>query len=291
MTQIMVNGLINGLTLAVLATAFALIYVPLRIFAISLAGLYVIAPFVAMEVRHWGAGWPLALIAALLVTTFAAAMIERLNHLPLARAETTAMGHLVSSLGIYIVLVQLVALTWGNEVRMLRPGPDTSLVTADLVFNYTQILGAIIAVVTLGVLYAWLWFTDIGLRLRAMADSPLQLTLLGYDCDTLRLVAAALGGLLAGIGGLITASSIGIDPQAGLHDLLLAVVAVIIGGSRSFFGALVGSLVLGIVRSQVVWHWSANWQDAASFFLLIVMLYAQPNGLLVHGDRREAEGA
>jgi len=69
---------------------------------------------------------------------------------------------------------------------------------------------------------------------------------------------------------------------------LLAVVAVIIGGQSSFSGPVLGALLLGIIRAQVVWYMSARWQEAATFLLLAVFLLFKPQGLLSSKTRLEA---
>jgi len=68
--------------------------------------------------------------------------------------------------------------------------------------------------------------------------------------------------------------------------LLLAVVAVIVGGRSTFIGPVIGGLILGVVRSEVSWHLSARWQDAVSFGLLAIVLIVLPNGLLGSSRQR-----
>ena len=80
----------------------------------------------------------------------------------------------------------------------------------------------------------------------------------------------------------------GFDPNTGLHAVLLAVVAMIIGGRGSFVGPVVGGLLLGIVRAQVVWHWSARWQEAVTFAMLAFVRLLLPHVLLGQRTRLEA---
>jgi branched-chain amino acid transport system permease protein len=289
--QILANGLVSGLTLAVLAMGFCLVYLPTRVFAVSLAGLYVTSPYIALQARSWGWGWPTAVVAALVVPVILALVVERFNHRPLMRQGTGDAGHLIASLGLYIVIVQVVALIWGNETRVLRAGIDATWTGVGVTLTRSQLIAGGVSLVVVSGIYAWLRLTSLGLQLRALADNPIQLALFGYNTDALRLLAGALAGALAGLAGLLTAYDLGFDPHGGLHALLLAVVAAIIGGRHSFLAPIIGGVLLGVLRSQVVWHWSARWQEAATFLVLVLVLFLRPQGLLGRKGRLEAEGA
>jgi branched-chain amino acid transport system permease protein len=135
----------------------------------------------------------------------------------------------------------------------------------------------------------WLWRTDIGLRFRALADNPIQLSLMGYNTRLLRLAVFALSGFLTAVAALLMALDIGFDPHSGLQMVLLAMVATIIGGRGSFLGPIVGAIMLGILRSQVVWHTSARWEEAVTFLLLVLFLFLRPQGLFGRAGRLEAQ--
>ena len=287
--QSFANGLINGFDLAILGMAFALTYMPLRILSVALGGFFVLAPLIAMQFQQWSGSWLIAVPAALITNTLLALLIERFSHRPLAQKGATESGHLIASLGTYLVIVQVITMIWGNEMRVLTSPSDIIWSYYDVRLTASQLITFASAAVVLTICYGWIWFTQLGLCLRALADSPTQLSLFGYDTDRIRLIASGLAGCLAGIGGLLAASSTGIDPQGGLHAFLLAVVAVIVGGGRTFLAPLIGGILVGILRSQVIWHWSAQWQDAVTFVLLVIILFARPQGLLVGKQRVEAE--
>jgi branched-chain amino acid transport system permease protein len=136
--------------------------------------------------------------------------------------------------------------------------------------------------------WAMLRVSDIGLRLRALADNPTQFALFGYNVGAYRLIAFAFAGIFAGASSLLTAYDIGFDPYTGLHAVLLAVVAVIVGGRHSFVGPAIGGMLLGLVRAQVVWHLSARWQEAVTFAVLALFLMLRPEGLFRQQTRIEA---
>jgi branched-chain amino acid transport system permease protein len=183
----------------------------------------------------------------------------------------------------------VIAIIWGNETRVLRVGVDTTFNLAGIILTRSQLLGGIVAIAVLLVFLLWLKHTDIGLRFRALADNPTQLSLMGYNIRLLRLAFFVISGLLTASAALLMAFDIGFDPHSGLQMVLLGMVATIIGGQGSFMGAIVGALLLGILRSQVVWHTSTRWEEAATFFLLVLFLFLRPQGIFGQAGRLEAQ--
>lgn len=286
--QILINGLVSGLAIALLAMAFQVVYLPTRVFFIALAGVYSLVPYVVLACREWGMPWVISVGGAAIVGSAVSVLCEKLNHARLTRRGASEGAHLISSLGIYIASVQIVAMIWGNQTKTLRTGLDSVTRWADLVITGSQWITAMTAVLLLGVFWGVLYRSNLGLRLRALADNPTMFALFGYNIDLHRLFAFALCGIFAASSSFVTAYDIGFTPHSGLHAVLLAVVAVIIGGRDSFVGPVVGALLLGLLRAQVVWHFSARWQEAATFALLAVFLLLRPQGLLGGKSRIEA---
>lgn len=286
--QTLLNGIISGSAIALLAVAFQAVYLPTRVFFIGLAGVYSCAPFLAYAVLTHRGGLCLAVGLSVLASIGLSLLCEWGNHAQLARHQASEATHLIASLGTYIVLVQLVAMIWGNDNRTLRAGLEIVTRLGDLVVTGAQWAVLSTAVLLLGAFGLFVMRSDLGLRLRALADNPRQFALFGYNVDHHRLIAFGLAGLFAAASALVTSYDIGFDPYSGLHAVLLAVVAVIIGGQGSFVGPILGALLLGVLRAQVVWYWSARWQEAVTFGLLALVLLLRPQGLLGRKSRLEA---
>ncbi len=285
--QIIINGLISGLAIALLAIGFQLVYLPTRVFFVGLAGLYTLAPYGYITSQAIAGGWYVAVVASFVAVVSLALVFEWSNHAPLSRKGASEGAHLISSLGIYIVMVQVVAMIWGNETQTLRTGLEATYHFGNVVITRSQFLIAGVSVVLLGGFLIMLRTTGIGLRLRALSDNPIQFALFGYNVDAHRLMAFGLAGVFAAAASLLTAWDVGFDPHRGMHAVLLAVVAVIIGGRSSFVGPIVGGILLGLVRAQVVWHLSARWQEAITFTALALFLLLKPQGLFGEKNRIE----
>lgn len=286
--QFFINGLISGSAIALLALAFQLVLLPTRVFFIGLAGIYSLAPFVALSMLQAGWGWATAITVTVLVSSGLSLLIEWANHAPLARKEASEAAHLITSLGIYIIIVQAVAITWGSRTKTLPTSLASTTHIAEVIVTEPQWVVVGVASALILSFSAFLMYSDIGLRLRALADNPAQFALLGYNINSHRLLAFGLSGGFAAASSLVTAYDVGFDPYVGLQAVLLAMVAVIIGGRGSFAGPVVGALILGVLRAGVVWYFSAHWQEAVTFALLAVFLLLRPQGLLGRETRIEA---
>ncbi len=287
--QIIANGLVAGLTIVVLALAFVVVYLPTRVFHLALGGVYAIVPFIAWSCLQAGWAWYLAITVAIITGVLISLVCEVFNHAPLELKQASWGAHLVSSLGIYIIIVQIVALIWGDESKFLRRGVDAVRLIGNIRLTQMQMVTAVVCVGAIALFYLWLKSTNLGLQFRAMADNPKQFALQGYNIVQLRRIAFGISGFLGAIASLLVAYDVGFDPNTGLVAVLLAVVAAIIGGRQSFWGPLIGGILLGIIRFQAVWLLSARWQDAITFIILAIFLYFRPNGILGQKSRLESE--
>lgn len=286
--QIIVNGFINGLTLALLSLAFTAVYLPTRVFYIALAGIYVLVPYVAWQSLQSGFSPPFANLAAIVIGITLSLLCELFNHGPLEDKGASSGAHLISSLGICILLSQCAAMFWGNETKVLRSGLDNVFQFAGVILTGSQTLVLVIAPILVALYYLWLSRSKSGLLYRAMADNRNEFALKGYNVIVFRLISFGIAGLLASISSLLVAYDIGFDSHGGLSAILLAVVAMIIGGRQSFTGPLIGAILLGLIRSLVVWTFSAQWAEAITFALLAFFLLVRPQGILAPKVRLEA---
>ena len=217
-------------------------------------------------------------------------LCEMINHAPLDRRKASSGAHLVSSLGIYLIIVQSIALIWGNETKVLRTGIDAGFSWADISLTRSQVCAATVSGVCLLGYWLWLRFSILGLKFRALADNPAQLALFGYNTGRLRLVSFAIAGAFCAASSLVVSYDVGFSPHGGMYAVLLAVVAVIIGGRQSlFWGPLFGGVILGITRAGAVWFLSARWQEAVTYLLLALFLFILPEGLSGKKMRLEAQ--
>lgn len=288
MMQFIANGLCKGGVYALVALGFGLIYTTSGVFHIAHGAVYAVAAYalysflVLLKVPFWG-----AVMLALLVAPICGILIELVVYRPLAQRRAPPAVSLISSLGVYIIVVNLVAMILGNETRILRSGAETTVSFGNVILTRVQIAQILVSALFVVVYWIFLRKSPLGRVCRAVADDPVLASALGVKVQATRVVVFAVGSFLAAIGGVLIALDVGIDPNIGFPMVLVAAVACIIGGLHRFIAPALGGVLLGLIQSMVVWRTSTKWESAVTFALLICFLLFRPQGLLGMRQRLE----
>lgn len=287
--QLLANGLVNGCVFGLVALSFALIYNTTRIFHIAHGAVYTVAAylcyffFVQRGIPLWASvGLTLVLTALLGVA------IQRLIYAPLQRRRASLAIALLSSLGLYVALVNLVAMLWGNETKVLRPGVEATIQIGSVILTRVQLAQALVGLLLVGGVLIALKTTRWGQVIRAVRDNPTLSTVMGIDTQRVQVWVFGAGSALVGVAAILVALDVGMDPQVGLPMLLTAAAALIIGGVGTFGGPVAGAFLIALMQSLLIWKVSARWVDAFTFGLLVLCLIFRPQGLL-SGRRRIEE--
>ncbi|HSK71153.1 MAG TPA: branched-chain amino acid ABC transporter permease [Pyrinomonadaceae bacterium] len=287
--QLLFNGIASGALYAVVALGFGLIYNTTRIFHIAHGINFTVAGYLLLTTATH-AGFPLWLAATVSVCGSAVlgVLMELAVYRPLYNKNAPAAVTFVSSLGIYIFLQNLIAMIYGSQPQPIITSVESAFNIASVSVSRVQILQIAAFVAVFVLFYVATRRTKFGKSLKAVSDNPVLAEVVGIDIKKLRTGIFALGSVLAGLGGVILASDVGVDPYAGMPVVLLAVVSVIIGGVGILEGALAGGILIGVLQAMVVGNFDAKWQNTTVFLVLIIFLLLKPEGLL-GSKRRLAE--
>ena len=285
--QVLVNGLSQGLLFALMGVAFSLVYSTTRTFHIALGAIYAMAPYILLACLQAGMGWHTGIVVALVTCALAGLMCEEALHWPFVRRSAPDEVHIIASLGMFLVLTQIIAMIWGEDVQLLRTGANQVYSIYGTRISQSQIIGAGVSAVLLGVFSVGLRRSELGLQFRAMSANPTLLGILGRDVRNLRRMVFILSAVVAAMAAMLTAYDVGFDAHGGLQAVLLGMAATIIGGRGSFWGVVIAGLLLGVVRSEVVWLFSSRWEEAVTFLVLALVLLFRPRGLFGRAMRLE----
>lgn len=277
--QILANGIIQGIMFALMGVAFSLVYGTTRVFHVALGGIFTLAPYIYISSFHHLGIVPSAVLS-IFICGCTGMFCEETLHWPFSRRSAPPDVHLIGSLGMFLVIGQIIAIIWGNDAQVIRTGVDRVYHLTDGVrLTQAQCISCVIGVIVLLVFLIWLQRTNLGLQFRAMADNQVLLSLMGRDVRFLRRLAFLISGMIAAVGALLSANDVGFDPNVGLNAVLIGMVATIIGGRGSLYGVALAGMLLGVIRAEVVWYGSARWEETFSFLLLAVILFLRPQGL------------
>ena len=121
--------------------------------------------------------------------------------------------------------------------------------------------------------------TKIGLSIRATAFNIKGSTLMGVNVDKVIFIIFLLGGLLAGIAGMLFGMKYTVYPQMG-EITTKSFIAAVFGGLGSLPGAVIGSILLGLIETMSSAYISSQYRDLIAFTLLIFILIVKPTGLM-----------
>ena len=278
--QLLINAIIAGSIYTLIALGFSLIYSTTKFFHFAHAAIYTSCPYFAyLYTTYCGLPLGASIALAILSSTLLGMVTELLIYKPLRRKGSSPLVLLLSSLGLYIILQNIISMAFGDDTKTLRSGK----VTEGLEFIGARItpiqIGIIVISVFLLILcWALMKYTKMGTAMRAVASDSELAIVSGIDTDKTILFAFMLGSMLAGIAAILISFDIDMTPTMGMNALMMGVVAVIIGGVGSIPGAALGGFLLAFAQNFGVWKISSQWQDAIAFIILLVFLLFRPYG-------------
>ena len=294
MLQVLVNGLVNGAILALVAISLTIIFSILRVPHFGLGGVFVWAAFVAyFSVTRFGLPFWAAVLAAVVSMAGFGIIIERLAFRQLRAATEDAM--FVSAVGVLIALENGALLLWGGEAHSIPVPEALGFVVSLGGVVYLPAMRILILVVTalaFVLLHLFVKRTRLGKAMRAVAQDGVAARLLGVPIDRVASWTFALGSGMAGLAGALVGAAFSFNFEMGSLNILKAFVVVVLGGLGSVAGAIVGAVVLGVVDSLTLTYVTSEFKQLVAFTVLIVVLVVRPSGLFgQRNPRADAPGA
>lgn len=289
-TQLVVNALVTGLCVALFAVGFGVIYSAGRFFnfahAVSYsAGAY--AAYTLVVILHepfW-----LAITCSLIFAALTGILMDLLVFAPLRRRGAASLGLFLASLGLMVVLQNIVSVLFGEQTYAISEAAVREgfpLVGARV--TPVQLVNAAMSIAATSGLWFLIYRTGYGRMLRAIAcDQDLALVT-GIRVPTVVCLTFALTSALAGLSGILAAYDTGLSPSMGFNALLIGVAAALIGGMGSVRGVVFACILIALVRNLSVLWLPSQWQDATVFVVLIIFLIARPQGFSGRSLPRES---
>jgi branched-chain amino acid transport system permease protein len=275
-----VNGLVIGNIYALLAVGLALIFGVANLINFAHGSVYTLGAYIGWAaITFLQTPLPLTMAIVFSACGIVGILIERIGLRPLqGRAR---IAPLLATIGISLVLDQLLQLVFSPNPRAVPSDlPDWRLTIGVGSIGALDLLIAAVGIVSAGLLFAFLKFTKLGFAVRATAQDREAAQQMGVDVDTVNSAVFAIASALGGLGGLLVGMYYNhIDPGMSFQATLKGVVAQVIGGVGNVPGAIVGSLLLGLIESYGIALFGTTYRNLFAFVLLIGFLLWLPNGL------------
>ncbi len=276
-TILAINSVSLGGLLFLLAAGFSLIFGLMRIPNLAHGSMFMLGAYFGVTLLGWGFGfWGAALAAGLGVALFGG-IIERFVLRRLAGAE---LAQVLVTLGLSFMVADTCLMLWGGDPISVDTPVAGRGVTAifGVAFPIYRLLIILIAVAIAAALWGLLDKTRLGAMIRAAVDDPAMARVCGIRVSYLFTIVFSLGAGLAGFAGVIGGPILSVYPGLDQDMLPLALVVVILGGTGSLLGSLVGSVVIGFLYNfgQAIFPELAY---VILFLPMLVVLVIRPRGL------------
>jgi branched-chain amino acid transport system permease protein len=274
----LLNGLVWGLLLSLIALGLCLIYGLMHISNLAHGSLFMLgAMLTAYACNTLGLSfWVAALAAPFVVAAFMLVLDRVLFTHVLGR--DIAVGILASA-GLLLVIDNVVLALFGGEPASVDAPLEDAVEIFGIAYPSYRIAAAAIAVAILLAVGAFLRFTRYGLFMRAVPQARALAAATGVPIRRVNALTMALGGLTAGVAGALATPITGAHFQMGLAILAPSFIVVVVGGLGNLLGTVVVAILYGLLRGVFSVTMTPTAAEAVTLLALLPVLYLRPRGL------------
>jgi len=284
--DILIYGLINSLSLALMAVGFSLVYGVSRVPNFAHGALYITAGFITwVFLRSMGLPYALSVFLALLIIAVLGAVIYQLI---LIRVRGMPISEIIATYAIALAILE--GFRWAGFRGLTYTLPSFIRGTtniAGVTVDYQRIVVVVAGLVLILGLWAFTHYTRLGLSLRAIAQDERAALTLGIDSDQTAIIALALGSALAGLAAIVLLPLGNITVNTGYDVLIFSLAVCVVGGLGSWFGSIVAAFLIGYAQILTVALFKPHYQVVVALVAILVVLIFKPSGLF--GRQKELE--
>ncbi len=279
--QLIANGLIAGAIYALVASGFSLIYNVTKMMHFAHGAVLALGAYFLYTTASAHLAFPLAVIATIILTCISGEIINRAVYKPLRARKASNAVLLIASLATMIFVNALILAIWGADIKtipMAYKNPVYDI--GGVLITKVQVTVIITAAILLLALWWLMKHTRLGKGMRALADNKDVAQTIGINPEKLYTITFIIGSALAAVAGILIGIEQNLSPTMGVSLIIKGFTGAVIGGMLSVPGAVLGSLILGLVENIGIWWLPSGYKDAIAFALLFIFLLFRPQGLL-----------
>jgi len=286
MGAVLIYGLINSMTLVLIAIGFSLTFGISGVFNMAYGAFYIVGGFLTWYLLSV-IGLPY-LVAVLLCVIIVACIGAVTYWLVLLRVRGMLLSEAIATFGIGIAILEF--LRWRGLIGFGYNLPifiEGSISIGDNIIDYQRLF-----IVGIGfVLVFFLWFfahhTKVGLSLRAISQMERTALCFGIESDRSAMLSLSFGSALAVVAAITVLPLTTTHIDLGYDALVQAIVVTIVGGAGSTLGIIIASFVLGYSQTLVSMYVASHWAMIVSLIAVVLVLAVRPSGLF--GKSKELE--
>jgi branched-chain amino acid transport system permease protein len=278
--ELLVAGICLGGLYALVAIGYSLIYGVLKLINFAHGEFFACGAYCAyLSSVHLGLPFPATLIAGTAGGAVIAWAVERWAYRPVGHTSNLLL--LVTSIGISVVLRNLLSILFGDQFRTLRTGAGACYVDIGISRIVCEQVYILAGLLLMGILlWVLIWKMRFGLRIRAVANNREAATVGGVNVQNVITSAFVIGGAYAGLAGVFAGMLTELTPQMGSLMGIKAFTAAVVGGIGNITGSIFAGLLLGILEALAIGFLGTQYRDTYVFVILLIALLLRPEGLI-----------
>jgi len=281
--QLLVSGLLMGVSYGVLAAGLALIFGVVKIVNFAHAAFAVLAMYFPAFwfLEWWGIDPFISSIIALPIFFVVGYATQRMIIDKVIGTPAAEMSTLIVTMGLSLLIENGILIGWSGAPRIINlPYTLGSFKVGSILLNQAQTYSFIIALVLIAGLFVFLNKTMLGKAIRAVADDPESCAYMGINLRFAYCLAFGVGIAITASGGCLIATYRPFNPFYAETIIVIIFACCILGGVRSVQGALIGGIIIGCIQMLSTMVVAVALQNVAVFLLFVLFLYLKPEGLL-----------
>lgn len=250
-------------------------------------GIYVAGGYACWWMLTKSNNWFFAITFAIIVVVLLIWLIEKTIYLPLNKKQSNQSISLIASMGLYVVIVNVLALLFGNENKTIENSISGSFEFGNIIFTKVQMIQLVTGVMVSATFLIYLKLTKSNLTLQSISDNETISKIFGINTENERAKIFMTGSALAAIAAVLKTIETGIDPQAGMGITLTAAVVTILVSRLNVLLIIAFSIVLMLLQNSIEWFLDAQWKDGITFVILLLVILFRTEGIISYNLRKD----
>lgn len=270
-----------------MAIGFTYIFRVTKVFHLAHGGIYVAGAFASWWMLLKTGSWVASVLFAFLIVSLVILLFEKTVYLPLNKRQSNQSISLIASTGLYVIIVNVLALLFGNENKTIGDAISGSFELGAIILTKVQLCQLIVGILVNATFFVYLQISKSNLALQSISDNETISKVFGINTEKERVKIFLIGSVLACIAAILKTLEVGIDPQAGMGITLTAAVVTILVSRLSILLIVTFSIALTLLQNSIEWFLDAQWKDGITFLILLLVILSKTEGIVSYNLRKD----
>jgi branched-chain amino acid transport system permease protein len=277
--DVITNILFNSALIALFAISFSIVYKITKVFTISQGAVFLVSSYLSIFISKFIDSVSLLIIVSIFICFITNILIDFLVFHRYEKSETSGSVRLIGSLSILVITAGVISLLFGNQnipfdIFNIK---NYSLLNHSISsFDLLTVFFTAFLTTTIGLYFA---FSKNGVIIKAIVDNVKLASLLGYNVRTYKILGYFISSVFLGTASILFTLRYGIDPSSAWPVTITAAIAVIFGGESIILGPIIGSVLIGSLKSLNTIYLTDRWNDTIIYLILLVLLLVKSKSI------------